>query len=153
MLAIALAFKHGTRGLGERSYLLVADEYMNLNARMAYHFTLVDACLSDTPSHNYIAFRFVGGGTTFYRRDLRARLIEACLAHYGFRTDRRGDLVNAWYKRAPFDETAYRLDILGRLMACSSQLDMYMSSREAMNWYLQQFLEENYSFRRTGETS
>ena len=38
------------RALGERSYLLVADEYMNLNSRLAYHFSLVDACLSDTRS-------------------------------------------------------------------------------------------------------
>ncbi len=31
------------RALGEKSYLLVADEYMNMNSRLAYHFTLVDA--------------------------------------------------------------------------------------------------------------
>ena len=85
------------RALGERSYLLVADEYMNLNSRLAYHFSLVDACLSDNPSDNYISFRFTGGGATRQRRSLRACFLEACLLHYGFVVDRRGDLVNAWF--------------------------------------------------------
>jgi pyruvate,water dikinase len=134
------------RALGEESYLLVADEYMNLNSRLAYHFSLVDACLSDLPSNNYIAFRFQGGGATRARRNLRACFIEACLAHYGFRADRRGDLVNAWLKKASAEETAEKLDILGRLMASSSQLDMYMTSHEVMQWYVQQFLRGNYSF-------
>jgi pyruvate,water dikinase len=134
------------RALGERSYLLVADEYMNLNSRLAYHFSLVDACLSDNPSNNYISFRFTGGGSTRQRRSLRACFLEACLAHYDFIVDRRGDLVNAWCKRAPADETESNLDILGRLMACSSQLDMYMSSHDAMKWYTEQFLAGNYSF-------
>jgi pyruvate,water dikinase len=135
------------RALGERSYLLVADEYMNLNSRLAYHFSLVDACLSDTPSNNYISFRFTGGGATHQRRSLRACFLEACLLHYGFVVDRRGDLVNAWFKRAPAEDTETNLDILGRLIACSSQLDMYMNSHDAMKWYTREFLAGNYSFR------
>jgi len=135
------------RALGERSYLLVADEYMNLNSRLAYHFTLVDACVSDIPGNNYIAFRFAGGGAARERRNLRAWFIEACLAHYGFLIDRRGDLVNAWFKKAPAERTEANLDILGRLMACTSQLDMYMTSDAAMKWYVQQFLKGNYGFR------
>ena len=135
-----------TRALGERSYLLVADEYMNLNSRLAYHFSLVDACLSDTPSNNYISFRFTGGGATHERRSLRACFLEACLLHYGFVADRRGDLVNAWFKRAPAKDTETNLDILGRLLACSSQLDMYMNSHDAMKWYTREFLAGNYSF-------
>ena len=134
------------RALGERSYLLVADEYMNLNSRLAYHFSLVDACLCDVPSNNYISFRFTGGGATRVRRSLRACFLEACLLHYGFVVDRRGDLVNAWFKRAPAEQTAMSLDILGRLMACSSQLDMYMNSEEAMKWYTREFVAGNYSF-------
>jgi pyruvate,water dikinase len=141
------------RALGERSYLLVADEYMNLNSRLAYHFSLVDACLSDNPSNNYISFRFTGGGSTRQRRSLRACFLEACLSHYGFVVDRRGDLVNAWCKRAAAPETETNLDILGRLMACSSQLDMYMSSHDAMKWYTEQFLAGNYSFKGEPEGS
>ena len=140
---------HGNsvRPLGEKSYLLVAEEYMNLNTRLAYHFSLVDACLSETSNNNYISFRFAGGGATRPRRGLRACLIENVLKHYGFQVDRRGDLVNAWFKRAPARQTGERLDILGRLMATTSQLDMYMTSHEAMTWYTAQFLEGNYTFQ------
>jgi pyruvate,water dikinase len=134
------------RALGERSYLLVANEYMNLNSRLAYHFSLVDTCLSDNPSNNYISFRFAGGGATRQRRSLRACFLEDCLNHYGFVVDRRGDLVNAWFKRGRAEDTEANLDMLGRLMACSCQLDMYMSGHEAMKWYVTQFLEGNYSF-------
>ena len=135
------------RALGDRSYLLVADEYMNLNSRLAYHFTLVDACLSAIPNNNYISFRFAGGGATRRRRNLRACFIEACLRSNGFSADRRGDVVNAWFKKAPREETAERLDLMGRLMACASQLDMYMISHDAMRWYVNQFLEGNYAFK------
>ncbi len=126
---------------------------MNLNSRLAYHFSLIDACLSDLPSNNYIAFRFEGGGATRWRRDLRACFIEACLSHYSFRVDRRGDLVNAWLKKASAQETEAKLDILGRLMACSSQLDMYMTSPDVMKWYVRQFLQGNYSFAMIEERS
>ena len=139
------------RALGERSYLLVAKEYLNLNSRLAYHFSLVDACLADNPSNNYIAFRFAGGGSTRQRRSLRACFLEACLVYYGFVVDRRGDLVNAWFKRAPAEQTEHNLDVLGRLLACSCQLDMYMTGRDAMRWYVDQFLTGNYSFQRPEE--
>jgi pyruvate,water dikinase len=150
VMASTLAADGAMRALGDKSYLLVADEYMNLNSRLAYHFSLVDACLSEVPSNNYISFRFVGGGATRQRRNLRACLIGEVLSVYGYTVDRRGDLVNAWLKRAPAEETAEKLDILGRLMACTSQLDMYMTSREVMQWYAQQFLAGNYAFRPPG---
>ncbi len=135
-----------TRALGEKSFLLVARDYLNLNARLAYHFTLIDACLSDTPQNNYISFRFAGGGATRSRRSLRACFIDGCLANYGFSVSRRGDLVNAWLKGLPAEAIAEKLDILGRLTACTCQLDMYMASHEVMQWYVQQFLAGNYSF-------
>lgn len=135
------------RALGMKSYLLVADEYMNLNARLAYHFTLIDSCLCDDPIRNYVSFRFAGGGATRGRRNLRACFLEACLRHYGFLVHRRGDLVNAWLRRLPAEETEWALDIMGRLMASSAQLDMYMSNRDTMNWFVAQFLAGNYSFK------
>src|SRR5271157_265303 len=45
------------------------------------------------------------------------------------------------FARRPPDQIAERLGILGRLLACSSHLDMYMTSREVMIWFVQQFLE------------
>ncbi len=134
------------RALGMRSYLLVARDYMNLNSRLAYHYSLVDSCLCDDPVRNYISFRFAGGGSTRYRRNLRAHFLEACLRHYGYTVQRRGDLVNAWMRRIPPEEADFALDILGRLLACACQLDMYMDHPETMQWFVEQFLRGNYAF-------
>jgi pyruvate,water dikinase len=134
------------RALGMRSYLLVAREYMNLNSRLAYHYSLVDSCLCDDPVRNYISFRFAGGGSTRYRRNLRAYFLEACLRHYGYTVQRRGDLVNAWMRKIPPEEADFALDILGRLLACACQLDMYMDHPDTMQWFVEQFLRGNYAF-------
>ncbi len=135
------------REVGQKSYLLVADEYMNFNSRLAFHFNLVDACLCDDPVKNYVSFRFAGGGATRYRRNLRAIFVEDCLKHYGFIVHRRGDLLNAWLRKGPYEIIDHALDILGRLLACTSQLDMYMSNRETMRWFVEQFLTGNYEFK------
>lgn len=140
------------RALGMRSYLLVAREYMNLNSRLAYHYSLVDSCLCDDPLRNYISFRFAGGGSTRYRRNLRACFLEACLRHYRYQLQRRGDLVNAWMRRISAEEADYALDILGRLLACACQLDMYMDNPDTMQWFVEQFLRGNYAFEETEDT-
>lgn len=148
VMAGSLAAQSGVRrALGEKSYLLVAENHMNLNSRLAFHFTLVDACLGDDPNANYISFRFAGGGATWWRRNLRAIFLERVLRSLGFEADRRMDVVNAWYRKGSVDATERALNLLGRLMACSSQLDMYMESEEGMEWYVAQFLRGNYGFQ------
>jgi pyruvate, water dikinase len=124
VMASSLSSHSPQRALGEKSYLLVAEDYMNLNARLAYHYSLVDACVSDAVNKNYISFRFAGGGASRERRALRACFIEACLTHFGFTVERRGDIVNAWFKKGEAGETGSKLDILGRLLASSGQLDV-----------------------------
>jgi len=41
---------------------MAAPDYVNLNARLAYHFAMVDAFVSPVPENNFINFRFRGGG-------------------------------------------------------------------------------------------
>lgn len=147
VMATSFSSHSAQRALGEKSYLLVAEDYMNLNSRLAYHYSLVDACVSDAANKNHISFRFAGGGASRERRVLRACFIEACLVHYGFSAERRGDIVNAWFKKGEAWETGAKLDILGRLLASSGQLDMYMGGEHAMKWYVQQFIAGNYAFR------
>jgi hypothetical protein len=56
-------------------------------------------------------------------------------------------LVNAWFTKGSAEHTSAKLDILGRLLVSSSQLDMFMSSQDVMRWYVEQFLAGNYSFQ------
>jgi hypothetical protein len=87
------------------------------------------------------------------RRNLRACFLEAFLSDIGFQVDRRADLVNAWLKNIEAELLVQRLDVLGRLTACSCQLDMYLDSVETADWYARQFREGNYSFEPPEDSS
>jgi pyruvate,water dikinase len=132
------------RRLGDRNYVVVASDYLNLNARLAYHYTMLDAVVGDLPDNNYVAFRFRGGGAGSERRDLRARFLAGVLGHVGFGVDRRADLLNAWLRAAPRATCEDGLALLGRLMACARQLDMLMSDPESVTLYTERFLREEY---------
>ena len=136
-----------TRELGARSYVAIGENYVNFNSRLAYHYAMVDSCVYDAQSSNFINFRFKGGGAEAFRKNLRARFLQECLQYYGFCVDVRADLVNAWLRRYPRDVTEDRLDMLGRLMGCSRQLDMFMADEASMRWYVAAFLSGNYRFR------
>jgi pyruvate,water dikinase len=132
------------RQLGERNYVMVSPEYLNLNARLAYHFAMIDAFVSDVPENNYVTFRFRGGGASAARKDLRARFLTEVLLNSKFGVDRRGDLVTAWLRRHPRDESEKGLALLGRLMACARQLDMLMNNEAALHHFVERFLEGDY---------
>ena len=132
------------RGLGERNYLIVTPEYLNLNARLAYHFAMLDAFVSDVAQNNFVNFRFRGGGAGESRKDLRARFLTEVLMQSNFSVDRRGDLVTAWLRRHSKNESEQALDLLGRLMGCARQLDMLMDNEAAVRHFAERFLQEEY---------
>jgi pyruvate,water dikinase len=136
-----------SRELGARSYVAIGADYVNLNSRLAYHYAMVDACVADHQGANFVNFRFKGGGADPFRKNLRARFLEECLRHHDFAVDVRHDLVTAWLRRLPRPAMEERLDVLGRLMACSRQLDMFMANESTMRWFVAQFLKGNYRFR------
>ncbi|UCG51720.1 MAG: pyruvate, water dikinase [Candidatus Latescibacterota bacterium] len=132
------------RQLGERNYLIVSPEYLNLNARLAYHFAMVDAFVCEVPENNYVNFRFRGGAASAERRDLRARFLAEVLLNSKFGVNRRGDLVTGWLRRHSRNESEEGLALLGRLMACARQLDMLMDNKGALDRCVERFLEGNY---------
>ena len=132
------------RELGGCNYLMVAPDYVNLNARLAYHFAMVDAFVSPVPENNFVNFRFRGGGAAHERRDLRARFLAEVLLRSGFGADRRGDLVTAWLRRYPRRVSEEGLATLGALMACARQLDMLMDSEAAVQEFAGRFLAGDY---------
>ncbi len=132
------------RRIGERNYLIVSPDYINMNARLAYHYSMVDAMVCKRTLNNYINFRFRGGGAGRTRRGFRARFIAAILSYEGFSVDRREDLITAWYKGYDRNSSNKRLEILGRLMGCARQLDMLLDSREKTEYYVAQFMNGNY---------
>ncbi len=134
----------GTRKLGDVNYLLAARDYINMNLRLAYHYAMVDALVGESAENNFVNFRFRGGGALADRRGLRARFLSEALLRSRFAVDRRGDLVTAWFRRYPRARCEEALATLGRLMACSRQLDMLIPNEKVAHEYAERFLAGEY---------
>ncbi len=134
------------RQMGDRNYLIVGPEYINLNARLAYHYSMIDALVCDRSVNNYITFRFRGGGASRNRRGFRARFLTGVLLSSGFSVDMMEDSVTArlrGYSRKVCEE---KLEILGKLTGCARQLDMLLDSKETVKQYIDRFLNSDYSY-------
>ncbi|MDD5562722.1 MAG: PEP/pyruvate-binding domain-containing protein [Thermoanaerobaculaceae bacterium] len=138
--------EYGERRLGDRSYAIVAEAYCNFSSRIGYHFATVDSYCGDSPSRNYISFRFKGGAADETRRINRCVLLERILLGLDFQVERQADLVNARIRKYGRAATLERLDMLGRLIIASRQLDMRMGARASVEWYANAFTQGNYLF-------
>jgi pyruvate,water dikinase len=124
---------------------MVAGDYMNLNARFAYHYSMVDAVVGPGAENNHVYFSFRGGGGSETNRALRARFLERVLRRSRFEVDRRGDEVIAWLRRYPREETERMLERLGRLLVCSRELDATLRNEPSVRMYADYFLKEKYT--------
>jgi pyruvate, water dikinase len=134
----------GPRRPSDDNYVMVAADYMNLNARMAFHYAMIDALVSKGDENNHVHFWFHGGGAADENRTRRARFIEQVLRQLRFGVDRHGDLVSAWLRRYPMAESEKALESIGRLMVCARQLDMLMKNESSTNLYVERFLSGQY---------
>jgi len=129
--------------LEEANYALLADSYMNLSNRMGFHFAVIDSYLGDeTDSH--VSLTFYGGGAELDRRVRRIEFLSRVLRHLDFQVERKEDSLSArisGYGVAALEE---RLDILGRLMMVSKQMDMVMFSDAAAEHYAREFITGGY---------
>ena len=99
-------------------------------------------------SGSFVNFRFRGGGARADRRELRAKFLAETLRRSRFAVDRRGDLVTAWFRRYPRARCEEALDVLGKLMACSRQLDMLIANTRIAHEYAERFLAGEYEIFR-----
>jgi len=130
---------------GDKSYAIVSNKYMNFSSRVGYHYSILDSYCGRTSAKNYIHFQFKGGAADEIRRERRARCIAAILGHYGFMAEVVGDRVNARYAKDETDHMIQRLDILGRLLMYSRQMDMLMKGEEMVSVLADHFIEGNYA--------
>lgn len=134
------------RRLGEPSYAFISAEYLNLNSRIGYHFSTVDARICHAVESNYASFRFAGGATGIQQRSRRGVLIQRLLAAHGFEADRRADLVNARIRHRPAAEMEAALFHVGLVMGYVNHLDMALSSDAVARAYEEAFRAGNYGF-------
>ena len=120
---------------------VISDTYMNLHLRLGYHFNLVDARIDPDPQRNHIYFRFVGGVTDLTRRSRRAQLLAKILSQYHFKVDTKGDLVVAKVLHLPREDLENRLQVLGRLIGFTRQLDIQLRNDEDIPEFVEAFFD------------
>ncbi len=133
----------------DKTYAIVAANYVNYACRLGYHFQSVDSYIGDVPANNYINFTFKGGAADDTRRIRRIRLIATVLERLGFTMEIVGDVIRARFRRHPALEMEDRLNLLGRLMAYVRQMDMLMKDETISQVLAERFLTGHYE--RPGE--
>ena len=78
------------------------------------------------------------------KRSRRAAMITTILEAFEFNVQTRGDLVTARLSHLPVAELERTLDILGRLVGFTRQLDVRMESDQRAEEYAEAFLNGDY---------
>jgi pyruvate,water dikinase len=121
---------------------VASAEYVNLNLRFGYHFTVLDAFCGDRPRHNHVYFRFFGGATDLDKRSRRVQVIAAILEAHRFTTQVKGDLITARLANIERGELEAVLVMLGRLLGYTRQLDAQLGDEGAVERAARRFLDE-----------
>jgi pyruvate,water dikinase len=133
-------------------YAMISDKYMNLTARVGYHFSVVDAYCGESQNKNYISLLFQGGAADYARRTRRARAIAEILEKHGFSVELKHDLVRARLNKGTREETMKQLEMLGSLLQFFRQMDAAMASDDASSIFRDAFLRGDYGLEELMKT-
>jgi pyruvate,water dikinase len=130
--------------LHEKNFAIITDDYMNLSNRLGFHFATIEAFLG-APGESYVSFTFYGGGAELPRRMRRVRFLAKILKDLDFRVEPKEDSITARIDGLDAEVLEGKLEVLGRLMMVSKQLDMVMLSEEAVEEYYRDFSASHIS--------
>jgi len=130
---------------GDKSYAIVSDKYLNFSSRVGYHYSVLDCYCGLTVNKNYITFAFKGGAADDVRRNRRARAIAIALLGLDFTVDVKADRVDARLMKYDCATLQEKLDLIGRLLQYTRQMDMLMVSEVSVEAVARSFLEGNYT--------
>jgi pyruvate,water dikinase len=128
----------------QNNLAIISQQYLNLNLRLGFHFNIVDCFVGETRNDNYIYFRFAGGVTELRRRARRADLLRRILEGHDFVVESRGDLVTARIKKISKGALLSRMQMIGRLIGYTRQLDILLGSEETVDVYVERFLDGRF---------
>lgn len=127
----------------EQNVAIVSRDYLSLNLKLGYHYNLLECRATENNDDNYIYFRFAGGVTEFTRRSRRALLLRHILERLDFVVESSGDLVIGRMRKTSAGQMREKLDILGRLIGFTRQLDIHLRSDELVDRYVEKFFAAN----------
>jgi len=123
------------------SFAVLGENYVNLNMRFGYHFTLVDVMCDQDAAKNYCQLRFAGGGGDFSGRSLRIEYVEAILKKSGFQVTPKGDLLDARLQHMDKEELLHTLRVVGCLLGVTKLMDMRLKDEEMVQEQVKAFWE------------
>ncbi|SDB33685.1 pyruvate, water dikinase [Desulfonatronum thiosulfatophilum] len=140
------ALGHAQQVVGQDSFALVAEDYLNLNAKFGYHYANLDALCTDEGSRNYVSFQFSGGAGSYFGKSLRVLLLAEILERLEFRTEMKGDFITAVLKGHDALVVQEKLDLMGRLLGCSRLLDVALKDEQDVQRLAGMFFAGDYDF-------
>ncbi|ADW18999.1 Pyruvate, water dikinase [Desulfobulbus propionicus DSM 2032] len=126
----------------DRNYFMVSRNYCTLSSRLGYHFSTMEAMVSERSAENYLGFKFKGGAADFERCLGRVHFIREILERYGFRAMVNGDNLDARMEGHDMDYMLSRLKILGYLTLHTRQLDMIMNNSALVGYYMNKLTKD-----------
>jgi len=133
------------RDLGSRSYAIISDCYMNFFSRMGYHFSRLDAYVSEEINNNYINFNFRGGAADPIRKMRRAKIITKVLETLNFSVSLQNDHVLGTIRKIPSSLILSLLTEIGRLMGAVRNVDVTLTNDESIQQFVDAFIKGDSS--------
>ena len=126
----------------ERNYFMIARNYLSLSQRLGFHFSTLEALVSERTPENYVSFQFKGGAADLDRRLGRVHFIAEILEPIGFRVEIREDHLLARIEGQPEEYMLQRVKILGYLALHTRQMDMIMANPAYVEYYRTKYRQD-----------